>query len=427
MKNSSYTEITNFVTNFVVNLGVHCKLVPLEFKKKDDSIVKILIVEVNGQNFLQIDSAFIIAPFVWSPKTKYQKAVYHCVPNEKGEYRLVKNNKVVINHNDFTCDDVIKVVFGNIKAKLSNIPNVAKLLSQFMSYCIDPEDLGYDVNEQTYFLVDWEKSDGIESRFFVKYFRELFQGIQKHAVAPKPYMIGKIAKYLSLETALMILKSGKVRVMSVTAMNDKREIGPLFSEITKNESDFLVNKTKTHFARHRYITSFTNKIDDLTMWRLYGDNGNGVCLIFSEPNEYLYYLPVEYLGMKSDGILKKVNCIYEELLNHGYKFTFKSMETIWQYYLKPEGFKTEQELRYLLIDETKPDGYMIASNGVISGYKDLPLFSEQNQYPASLQGIILGPNIRNVEINKFQLEAISEENGIPLNLGIEYSSIDYYI
>ena len=47
MKNFSYTEITNFVTNFVVNLGVHCKLVPLEFKKKDDSIVKILIVEVN--------------------------------------------------------------------------------------------------------------------------------------------------------------------------------------------------------------------------------------------------------------------------------------------------------------------------------------------------------------------------------------------
>lgn len=93
-------------------------------------------------------------------------------------------------------------------------------------------------------------------------------------------MIGHIAKYTSLETAAMILKSGKVRMMSVTAMNDKTEIGHLFSDINKNESEYLENKTKISFAQHRYITSFTNKIDDLTMWRLYGDNGNGVCLIF---------------------------------------------------------------------------------------------------------------------------------------------------
>ena len=427
MENILYTEITNSVTNFVSELGTHYKLVPLEGKKKDGSIVKILIVEVNRQNFLQIDSDSIIAPFSLFPKTKFEKAVYHCYPNEKGEYYLMKDNKVVINHNDFTCDDIIKIVFSDIKAKLSKIPTVAELLSEFMSNYISPKDLGYDVNEQTYFIEDWDKPNGIESLFFVNYFRKLFDGVQKHAIIPKPYMVGKIAKYTSLETALMILKSGKVRMMSVTAMNDKKEIGYLFSEINKNESEHLKNKTKIHYAQHRYITSFTNKIDDLTMWRLYGDNGNGVCLIFSEPDECLYYLPVEYLGTNPNGLLKKVICIYEGLLKQGYKFTFKSLETIWQYYLKPEGFSTEQELRYLLIDKAKPDGYSIALNGVISGYKDLPLFSEEVQYPSFLQGIILGPNMKNAEINKYQLETIAEENGIPLFLGIEYSSINYYI
>ena len=427
MENVLFTEITNSVTNFVSELGTYYKLVPLEGKKKDGSIAKILIIEVNGQNFLQIDSDNIIAPFMWFPKTKFQKAVYHCVPNEKGEYCLMKNNKMVIKYCDFTCYDVIKIVFGDIKAKLSNISTVAELLSRFMPTDIDSKDLGYDINEHTYFIVDWDKPNGIESRFFVNYFRNLFHEVRKHAITPQPYMEGNIAKYTSLETALMILKSGKVRMMSVTAMNDKKEIGHLFSEISKNESEHLNNKTKIHYAQHRYITSFTNKIDDLTMWRLYGADGNGVCLIFSEPCECRYYLPVEYLGIKSKGLPKKVNCIYEELSKQGYKFTFKSLETIWQYYLKPEGFRTEQEFRYLLIDKAKPDGYTIASNGVISGYKDLPLSSEEIHYPADLIGIILGPNMKNAEINKYQLETIAEENGIFLSMGIEYSSINYYI
>ena len=86
MENVLYTEITNSVTSFVAELGTNYNLVPLEFKKNDGSIVKILIVEVNGQNFLQIDSDNIIAPFMWFPKSKYQKAVYHCFPHKKEAY-----------------------------------------------------------------------------------------------------------------------------------------------------------------------------------------------------------------------------------------------------------------------------------------------------------------------------------------------------
>lgn len=48
MENVLYTEITNSVTSFVAELGTNYNLVPLEFKKNDGSIVKILIVEVNG-------------------------------------------------------------------------------------------------------------------------------------------------------------------------------------------------------------------------------------------------------------------------------------------------------------------------------------------------------------------------------------------
>ena len=51
---------------------------------------------------------------------------------------------------------------------------------------------------------------------------------------------------------------------------------------------------------------------------------------------------------------------------------------------------------------------------MLSGYKDLALFSDKKRFPAILQGIILGPNMKNSEINKYQLETIAEENGIKM-------------
>ena len=91
----------------------------------------------------------------------------------------------------------------------------------------------------------------------------------------------------------------------------------------------------------------------------------------------------------------------------------------------------EKELRYLRIDNNKPDGYTLASNDIISGYRDLLLTKNEGQkdktFPASLVGIILGPNVKNAEINKFQLEALAFEKGLAFIAGVENSKIDYYI
>lgn len=165
MEKATYTEITNYVTNFVTELGSYYKLVPLKYKKTDGSVFEVLIVEINGQNLLQIDSANTIVPFLLSPKTKYQKPIYHCQPNEKGLYCLLKNSEVVINYNVLTCEDVVRIVFGDIKTKLSNIPNVVELLSNFLPIFL-PEEIGYDANEKSYFIVDWEKQNGKEALFF---------------------------------------------------------------------------------------------------------------------------------------------------------------------------------------------------------------------------------------------------------------------
>ena len=426
MKSNYFIKIQSKLESLIVGFGKNYKILILDGKnKKNGSAIRRLIVEVNGQNYLQIDSDRFIAYNELFPKTKFQKAIYSCLPNKEGLYTLYKYGKEIISKNDFSYEALINEVFGEIEIKFQNRERVADLLENLMGCCILPDKLGYDANERTYHFLDWDQTCGIEYWWFSNYFHSL-----KKSVNGPILFDDCIAKYTSLDTALMMLNSGKIRMMSVTAMNDKMEIGHLYGELRNDDSAYLENKTKIHYARQRYITSFTNKIDDLTMWRLYGDNGKGVCLVFSEPYDCHYYFPIDYSGIYSDLCLK-VKEICEELDKHGFKFTFKSLETVWQYFLKPKGFSDEQELRYLRIDNSKPDGYSLASNGVISCYKDLFLNSDddkpETQFPAVLQGVILGPNMKNIAINKFQLEALAAEKGISLFMGVQGSSINYYI
>lgn len=425
MVDSDFIKLQNKLEPLIKSFGSNYNYLLLEGKKNDGSAIKRIIVEVNGQNFLQIDSDLFITFQDFFPRTKFQKSKYYCSPGKDGLYNLRKYGKEIISKKDFSHEALIKEVFGEIEVKLQNRQRLVELLEALMGRCILFCDLGYDANEQSYHFLDWNQPYGTEYMWFSNYFRSL-KSPNKSIELDNHY----VAKYTSLETALMILNSGKMRMMSVTAMNDRMEIGHLYGELCNEDSAYLENKTKIHNARQRYITSFTNKIDDLTMWRLYGDNGKGVCLIFSIPHDCNYYFPIDYSGINSE-IYLKAKKICEELDKHGFKFTFKSIEAIWQYFLKPKGFSDEQEFRYLRIDNSKPDGYSLASNGIISCYKDLLLIGDKDkpetEFPVYLGGIILGPNMRNVEINKFQLEALAAEKGLPLLRGVQCSSINYYI
>lgn len=392
----------------------------------DGNTVKSVIVEVSGQNYLQVDSAQFIPYFELFPRNQYQKAIYHCLPYKDGLYGLFKKGKEIISKSDFSYEALIIEVFGDIEYKLQNIPEVAKHLEKLMKRCILPNKLAFDVYNQAYHFLDWNETSGIEYLWFSNFFRDLKIPIDK----PSPFCNWHVAKYTSLDTVLMMLNSKKMRMMSVTAMNDKLEIGHLYGKLRNEDSTYLEDKTKIYYARQRYITSFTNKIDDLTMWRLYGDDGKGVCLVFLEPYDCHYYFPIDYSG-KNSKIYLEAKKICEELYKNGIKFAFKSLESTWQYFLKPKGFSDEQELRYLKMDGSKPDGYLLSANGVISSYKDYFLVPDEDNpekaFPAHLQGVILGPNMKNVEINKFQLEALAAEKGIPLLMGVQSSSINYYI
>lgn len=95
----------------------------------------------------------------------------------------------------------------------------------------------------------------------------------------------EIAKYTTLDTLVAVLQSGKMRMNSIVSMNDKTEIGFLEEYIRNYKEDFDEECDKYLFADKEFITSFTTRIDDLDMWRLYGDNARGVCMVFERINK----------------------------------------------------------------------------------------------------------------------------------------------
>lgn len=62
---------------------------------------------------------------------------------------------------------------------------------------------------------------------------------------------------------------------SIVSMNDKTETDFLGDVIRNYKEEYEQEYDKYLFADKEFITSFTSKIDDLDMWRLYGDNARG--------------------------------------------------------------------------------------------------------------------------------------------------------
>lgn len=85
--------------------------------------------------------------------------------------------------------------------------------------------------------------------------------------------------YTRFNTLLDILKSNKLRFSGVAGLNDAKEM--------RSKSDVFGKKIKNPFSdyrmkiiNNRYVFCMSKRGDDLNQWRLYGDDGKGICLGF---------------------------------------------------------------------------------------------------------------------------------------------------
>lgn len=212
-------------------------------------------------------------------------------------------------------------------------------------------------------------------------------------------------KYMSLDTYMNILKSKKFRMNSIMSMNDSSEsffLGDYLCDAYKdnrqknlypdlyerNKESLKYNKTVEY--KNTLISSFTTLEDNSLMWRLYGDNGKGVCVEYDVTATSIK--PVLYIKEQEVRLVRLRNTV-NSLEAKGIPLYFNDINN-YQFYTKSSQFDYEKE--YRILKTCSDDDLSFTKYGdIISFYHDYE-FDEVGLRPSILY---IGANVPNMDIN----------------------------
>jgi len=88
--------------------------------------------------------------------------------------------------------------------------------------------------------------------------------------------------YTSMDALFNILNSKEIRLYNLQALNDGQELNYAINQFGLTINNSEIENFKTSLFVHSLCEY--NDDDDFNMWRLYGQNGNGVGIIYEIPN-----------------------------------------------------------------------------------------------------------------------------------------------
>lgn len=245
-------------------------------------------------------------------------------------------------------------------------------------------------------------------------------------------------RFTSVNRLFSNINNGEESMLGLAGMNDKME-GLFLNKCLGNHSASLTSLPPDRLEKYNtnFILSLCKepKKDDLTMWRLYGgDDGDGVSLVYEIAD-------TEKLRQSSDFILAPISYGSNNMVVKFFlllkmlamlsplNFVLK-MDSIWNFFVKDEGFMVEEEWRLLYtnpkIAKAAPKGveYKWIYNGTVGIVHPLVVFKKganQNggadndpvvEFPLVLKEIILGPKCTESAVNCRQLEHFLKLKGL---------------
>ncbi|WP_210409642.1 DUF2971 domain-containing protein [Leptospira congkakensis] len=232
--------------------------------------------------------------------------------------------------------------------------------------------------------------------------------------------------YSSFESVINILKTQKIRFSSIAGLNDKSEI--YYTEkLLNREIKQPYHPKRIQYFNSRFILSNSLNQDELNQWRLYGENGKGICLEFKKVNKHIINSNFSF------GKIAYGNNIYQIFLeliiglikNYNSIVIFNQLD-LWKHFVKHEDYKPENELR-ILFHNSKKNGTSKALNfrtnsfGIFCPYIEFD-FSE---LPFELTGIYLGPKSEEPNLNRGQLNYFLRSSGLN-KIKITFSTKTHY-
>lgn len=231
-------------------------------------------------------------------------------------------------------------------------------------------------------------------------------------------------RYMSAASFYRILNDEKISMCSLNGMNDTTEIKyaddycniPPFIEIYPYPFDYTNDVRR---ANDDFISSCVSEelADDLTMWRLYGDNGKGVCLRFKVgkvPNDF-YLAPVSYATEPDHHPELQFIVDLSSINIEGSKFGLYKLG-IWKHFFKPYEYRTEKEIRlYKPYYNEESMKWISTQDGIYCPIIEFPITRKDYTYPLLLDAIILGPNFPHRKVNKVQIKHRLSQSDIKVN------------
>ena len=366
-----------------------------------DGILRSLVC-IYDRTFIQITMNLSNKGQIRYTPDKYFDSKYNIsmIPLGHGIFNFLHDNGRYL-HEDFKREDwneKLDWVFQLPSDYAKQKEVVRRKVKKFFRKDINVDDVAYDRMSNCYYLRN-EVSNEILKAFIPERSKEQFVG-----------------KYTTMNTMFEILRNGKIRLNSIISMNDKTETSFL-SELTKNyDEPSETAELTTIRANSTLIVSFSTNTDNLDMWRWYGDDGKGVCLVFERDvvkDEDV--MSVAYVDATLQKQIDKVRRFLDDLKKEGVDFRFHLLED-YRHYIKPKEYKPEGECR-VIVKTGQHDGWFIHSdNGIMTPYIEAKLVNAVNceregVFPYKLRKVILGPKFIEGGINKTQIRMMCMERG----------------
>ena len=247
-----------------------------------------------------------------------------------------------------------------------------------------------------------------------------------------PYSEDYICRYTTFDALERILRDKKQSVCSVVCMNDETECYYADDYLRRHKKSETKMQQEIDYKELNdcQISSCTHiqLVDNLSLWRLYADNGRGVCLKFKIDKKILteqgFYLYIVNYGNEKDSQWRlDLVADLQKLQIMEYTFVFKNFH-IWKHFFKPIHYRDEHEVRLLYFknNEDKFKWIKTRDSQILAPVIEFSIEKGKNKFPLVLSEIILGPKFPEAATNAEQiryykaLQEIEENGDCPVTL-----------
>lgn len=246
----------------------------------------------------------------------------------------------------------------------------------------------------------------------------------------------KLCRYTTVDSLFELFKNEKQNMCNIVCMNDRGEYSYADNYVFGRYPQI---GTKD-FAEldNCFILSLLEKSqeDNLTMWRLYGEDAKGACITYEAGklirggiHNQFFLAKVSY-GQQNQKHpkLEFIKALIKALKIRGWSFTLRRW-SIWKHFFKSCLFAVEKEVRLMYYDaplsRTKKDDYKWIKNPESHIVSKMQLF-EFDDFPMKVEYAKVGPNCHEASLLARQFEAMAKSSSSLKKVWVDYSRIEDY-